>query len=233
MKKIKLTLIAIFIATFSFGQEVLFEEDVLADTLISKKGPNRKHFYHFFISYGFIAGESEGAGSDISYGLSNNVEFGFRYKLKVCNFYSIGCQALINTDVFHLKQNDSKILPDTIQHDKEKLTNDNLSFGVYNRFNFGKRGNYIGNFLDVGAYGDWRFYSKHCVKDKISTGEMVKISTTHLNYLEDFNYGVYAQIGINRYVVYAKYRLSDIFLSTYSYSELPRITVGLQIGFHK
>ena len=56
---------------------------------------------------------------------------------------------------------------------------------------------------------------------------------THLKYYEPFNYGVLARFGINRYVIYANYRLSDLFKSSYNYAELPRLTLGVQIGLHK
>ena len=71
------------------------------------------------------------------------------------------------------------------------------------------------------------------MKDELPNGNIVSTTVTRLNYLNDGNYGAYAQFGINRYVVYAKYRLSDMFNNSVQYSELPRLIVGFQIGLHK
>jgi hypothetical protein len=101
------------------------------------------------------------------------------------------------------------------------------------RFNYGRRGNIIGKFIDLCAYGDWTFSASNNTKDKRQNGNHVKTRITHLNYYNSTNYGVLARIGFNRYVFYGSYRLSNMFKSSANFPELPRITVGLQIGFHK
>lgn len=234
MKKLSITIIALLISVVTFAQDTIFEHDVKGFEEISKvRGPNRQHFYQTYMGYGFILGESDGIGSEVKQGASGSFDFGMRYKLKVCNHYAIGYQINYNTDAYVIKQNDSKTFADTIQNDKERFATQNLGIGVYNRFNFGRRGDYIGNFLDIGAYADWRFSARHFVKKKLSNGNIERITVSKLNYLNDGNYGAYAQIGYNRYVLYAKYRLSDMFNNSVQYSELPRLTVGFQIGFHK
>ncbi|MCF8296909.1 MAG: hypothetical protein K9J13_05120 [Saprospiraceae bacterium] len=233
MKKLSITIIALLITVLSFAQDTIFKQDVSSTCKISNRGPNRQNFYHFYMGYGFILGEADGAGSEINQGSSGSFDMGVRYKLKICNHYAIGYQINYNTDTYVIKQNGSKTFTDTIQHDKERFATQNLGIGVYNRFNFGRRGNYVGNFLDIGAYADWRFSAQHFMKDELPNGNIVRTSVNGLNFMNDGNYGAYAQIGYNRYVLYAKYRLSDMFNNSVQYSELPRLTVGFQIGFHK
>jgi hypothetical protein len=48
--------------------------------------------------------------------------------------------------------------------------------------------------------------------------------------MENFAYGFLARAGTNRYVITAKYRMSDIFKSSYAIPELPRLTVGVEVG---
>jgi hypothetical protein len=42
--------------------------------------------------------------------------------------------------------------------------------------------------------------------------------------------GIYVGIGIKRYSIFGKYRLSELIESSYA-PELPPYTVGIQIGF--
>lgn len=232
MKK-NILLIAAFLLSLScFAQNVVMHQTV-DDTIIPKHGPNLKNFTHYYIGYGFIAGQPEATGSDINYGKSGNFIFGIRYKLKVCKFYAIGYDISFNTYSFNLKQDSSKITPNKIQHDKEVLNISNIGLGLYNRFNYGRRGNQIGKFVDLGAYGDLKIGGTNFTRDKMDNGNIIKTTISKLNYLEPLNYGVFGRIGFNRYVLYGSYRLSDIFESSYIYPELPRLTIGLQIGFHK
>ena len=238
MKQFITTLLCIVLFSLcAKGQDVLLEEDVKADTIKQTVGPNLKHFTHLYFDLGFIVGESETEGADINYGKSYTFSIGYRYKRKICNFYAIGFDISYYFMSYNLKQNIFKILPNDSIHNKEKLIFNNLGLELYNRFNFGKRGNYIGNFIDIGAYGNWAYKIKHYTKDDINVdinkAKIKQVTYTGLVYPEELNYGLRARIGINRYVLSATYRLSDLFKEIYDYPELPRLSVGLQIGLHK
>lgn len=233
MKSISTILLISLFTLNLVSQEVVLFESVKADTIIEKQGQNRKHYTHSYMGFGVILGNSEGAGSDINYWSSSNFEFGFRYKYKICNYYALGLLLNYNMDLFNIKQESGKTFPDTLFHKKERLTINNVGIGVYNRFNFGKRGNIIGKYIDLGAFGDLRFFAEHFTKDKSPNKEIVRVSTSRLNYIEPISYGIFANFGINRYSIYAKYRLSDLFDKTFGYTELPRFTAGVQIGFFK
>jgi hypothetical protein len=232
MKKYIVTSIILLIASYSWSQTELMHQDV-KDNVVGKRGPNLKNFSHFYMGFGFIVGSSDSLGSDVIAGRSTNFVLGYRYKFRISNFFAIGCDAAFNSYSFALKQNSTKFTPDTIIHGKEQLNLGNLGLSGYMRFNYGKRGNRVGNFIDIGGYGDYRISGVNFTKDKLDNDNVVKTRISHLDYFNSINYGALARIGFNRYVLYGTYRLSDIFESSYNYPELPRLTIGLQIGFHK
>jgi hypothetical protein len=233
MKKIFL-LIALMIAFFSMdAQTVLLEEEVDYYEETPENGPNRKNFYHVYGSWGMMFGATDGGRSDIIPYFSDHGDLGFRYKRKFSNFYSMGYEVFTSSYAFRLADKNSRTLPDTIHYDKEKINLYALGAGYYNRFNFGRRGDYIGNFLDIGVYGEWNFASRYMYKHELNDGRKRKFKVSNPDYLNTLNYGAFARAGYNRYVLYARYRLSSIIDQDKKYADLPVFTVGIQIGFHK
>lgn len=216
---------------FSNAQMVLLEEDVAADTVAPTTGPNRTNFGHFYLSYGVPIADVH-TGADIYIGRSFDFDFGYRYKRKLSRHYALGFEVFYKVQDFNLKQDSGKIVPDTILHDKERLRFNNLGIGIYNRFNFGKRGDVVGNFIDIGVYGSWAYRLANITKDELPNGNKVRTKITKLDYYEPINYGVVARIGFNRYVFYGTYRLSNLFKASSNYPELPFISAGIQIGLH-
>lgn len=220
----------------AMAQDVLLEQDVNKDTIIPRKGPNYRHYTHLYMGYGAVVGNGA-TGAELKTGNSGQFVFGSRYKLKLTNFYALGLDFSYNVTGYAIKQSNLKILPNKSLHDKENINLNCLSLGFYNRFNFGKRGNSIGNFLDIGAYGDWVFAANHEYVDNYSTANSVyakktKVKNTRLQYVNSINYGLNARIGLGRYIAFGQYRLSDLFESSYLYPELPKLIIGLQIGFY-
>lgn len=232
MKTFFILLFAISLTITSFSQDVIFNDQVNSDSVIATKGPNLKHFKHAYLGFGFAATQSENKSSKIDLGLSSNFIFGIRSKLKISNFYAIGYDISYNLSWYRLAQTVDKQTPDNFLNDKERLSFHNLELSFYNRLNFGKRGNIIGKFIDLGAYTDWTFLCTHLIVNNINDN-IYKTKITHLKYYEPFNYGLLSRLGYNRWVLYANYRLSDLFKSSYHFAELPRLTIGLQIGLHK
>lgn len=217
-------------------------EDLYKDEL--KRGQNFTHYRHLYVNYGFILGGSEGAGADIEYGKSNALALGLRYKLRLSNIFAIGYSLQYSLYSYHIKQDSlKKIIPNDNIHQKEKLKFNNLGFEFYTRINFGKRGNLIGKFLDAGMYADWTFRAKHTYTEKVdkftnqNKGGIEKTSIRDLSYIEEINYGLRSRIGINRYVITASYRLSNLFNNEFHNEEydfeFPRFFIGLEIGLHK
>ncbi len=236
----------------ALAQKVLLAQDVTKDTVKQTFGPNQKYFGHFYTGFGLVAGPSEAKGSAVQNLRSNEFLFGYRYKYKVASFYALGLDLALSFQSFNLKQQAGKTLPNTQLYDKEKLKFTNAGLGLYNRFNFDKRGNYIGKYLDLGVYGNWVPFKTHVYQDDhifgligpLSGVKKVKVRETGLKYVADFNYGALARIGTNQFALYGAYRLSDLFDSGYAqfnenginvfdFAELPRFMIGLQISLHE
>lgn len=234
MKKIFILLIAVYaINNSAYSQTVLLEENVKGDTIVSKFGPNLTHFSYFYFDYSLVAGKDE-RGAEVKYGNSHTWAFGLRYKFKICKFYAIGAGLNYRQYSFRLAQNSNKVVPNTILHDKEKLILNTWGGEFYNRFNYGRRGNQLGNFIDVGIFGSWISNTKHYTKDKadiLTDANITEVTSSDLNYMEDFIYGLRVRMGFNRLMFTGEYRMSDLFKEKYvAFPELPRLTIGIDLA---
>jgi len=230
------------------AQDILMEETVVTDSIDPRFGPNYSNYSHFYLGIGIVAGNSL-PGSPVKYGNSNERIFGLRYKWKINKVMSAGFNIGYGYTQFHLKQDSGKTVPNQLLHKKEKLAFHNLYVGIYQRFNWGKRGNYIGNFIDLGGRFYWPFAVHHVTKDplpsnNINNGKMVKVKTSDLDYINPYYYSATLRIGFNRYVLSASYRLSPLFktdpslFSQYNnaiqqYDELPILLIGVEVGLHQ
>ena len=189
-------------------------------------GQNRTHFVHYYIGYGLITNYEQNIGSEINLGKSFDFEFGFKYKLKLTNWLAVGSNFSYDIMSFNLKQNSTKSLPDPVLHAKQKITFQNFGMAPHIRFNIGRRGNEVGNYIDLGYYFNWS------INRLVSKGDQTpdyKIVSKSPPFALKKNQGVYAAIGISRYSIYAKYRLSAL-IDTKKYRDLPPLIIGVQLG---
>jgi len=230
--KIKTLLIAfILLPLFSAqAQEVLLHRNVSNDMATSKRGPNRTHFNHLYTNLGFITGAPENSTAAIIHGKSTAFHVGYRYKLKLNNYFSTGYELAYSTASFRITQKEGKLVPDAILHKKEALSFQSFTLGVYQRINVGRRGNHIGNYLDLGAFGGWNVGLKHEYNDETPEGIRIKTQKRGMKYWEPFSYGVMARVGFNRFAVTGSYRLSNVFKEKSNIPELPRVQVGFELG---
>ncbi len=194
-------------------------------------GMNRKHYSHGFLGIQFIVGPPENNSAEIYYGRSRSMEYGYRYKRRFNDTFSIGSEINARRHAFHIKQTGKKEVPDNIKKDSEKLVFLDAGLGFYKRMNFGQRGNYIGRFLDLGAYASWVFHTRHVFfleEDGLNT----RVRVTGMNYPAGFAWGLNARIGFNNLVIKGSYQLSDHFKDNSGLPELPKYSVGLEIGLH-
>lgn len=239
MKKTVCILILLIVGIFPvLSQRVLLDEEVTEDFTEENYGPNEQSYTHTFFDVTFFIDKPENDSAAIKYGHSGSFTYGIRQKYKIFSFLAFGFEGYYSFFSYYLKQEDKKILPNQINHDKEKLVVHNFGVSAYTRINVGRRGNTIGNYIDLGAYGNWAFYNMHITKDKINYNDpnhadKIKQKNSGLDYMEQFNYGVQAAIGKNHFAVTGRYRLSDLFTSDYPrFPELPRLTVGVQINLY-
>lgn len=231
MKNVFLFLLISF-SVVAYSQDILLQQNVKADTIRPTRGPNLKNFIHGYVGIGFPLHTNED-GNYTKPVLSADFNTGIRYKRKISNNLSTGLDLFVSSAAYKIKQKGNKIIPDTIINDREKLQVNSIGSAAWLRLNVGRRGNFIGNYLDLGGYGCWNFQKKHKTTNTIDTGEKIKVSTSRLNYIETFSYGLLARIGVSRYVLTARYRISNIFKASYAMPELPRLSVGLEVGLFK
>lgn len=214
-----------------FSQTVIISEDVTDRGQVPEFGVNRRHYRHFFVGMQFMAGSAENKGANIVPGRSARTEMGIRYIRRFSQTFASGIEWTIKRDAFWPEKSAGKMVPDAVAHDREKLVFMGVGLVVYQRTNFGKRGNHMGRFLDLGAYGDWLFHVRHVTSDK-EEKERVRVRRTGLDYPVPFSYGVLARVGSGRLAIKATYRMSDLFKESVNLPEFPRFTVGVEVGVH-
>jgi len=233
MKKIATgTLFMICICAYAYPQKIVFSQDVKSDTVRPTKGPNLKNYTHLYVGLGFPIFTNEDLNF-IKPGSSMIVNYGFRYKRRLNNTFALGFDFSVNWAAYKIKQGSDKSIPDSTKHDKEKFQVNSLTPAFFARINVGRRGNKIGNYLDLGGYGSWNWKKAYKTSDKLDNNEIARITLARLSYMESLSYGLLARIGVNRYVISARYRLSNLFKDSAGYAELPRLSVGLEIGLFK
>ncbi len=246
MKTLKIILFFLLTSNVIFGQT---EDTTSVPTKILPKkhkkvefGPNKTHYVHAYFNFLFATPPKEGTDADIFYGKSHSISYGVRYRFKITGFFAVGAGLNYTYYAWHFKQDDTKKIPTSTIYDKEKIKINALGGDVFLRFNFGKRKNSVGNFVDIGVYGDWDFYDSRQFSDFVNFTSPDGFSTntginSKLNYLTKLNYGPELRLGYGKIVLFGKYRLSNLFTPEYktavSSTELPRLMIGIEIGFHK
>lgn len=231
MKARQLIVFLILSALQLNAQTILLEKDPAADTTKQTFGPNRAFFHHFYIGGGAVTGPQYNNAKLKTTG-NYNLQLGWRYKLRCSNYYAIGADVNITNMVCNLKQQNSKILPNTILHTKERLNWMYLNLSLYNRFNFKKRGNIIGNYIDIGVTGSYCPSSVHFYMDKTPNGRTLRTRERGFNYFNPFAYSVFGRIGFNQLAFSVSYRLSKLFKSNYSYPNIAPINVTVEIAIY-
>lgn len=231
MKNVFFIIFLAFIMQANAQYEIIHEDVNPVDTVRPDFGPNGKKFA--YSSYGLhtIIPIETNAQAPVMPGASLGYKFGFTQKYRICSFLSFGYNLEFNSITYRYKQTDDKTFPDTLNHLRQSVSNSAIGAGLFLRINFDpKRGNYLGYFLDMGGYGDWHLSRTYKTKDEDALEQIVYNRVTKLNFMEKYQYGLYASIGLNKINIYARYRMSDIFKAPYKSAELPRLSVGLGLS---
>ncbi|MFW6370139.1 MAG: hypothetical protein ACOC10_02910 [Bacteroidota bacterium] len=233
-------LIILFLIIISFkntplsGQTTVFEKEVTDNLFNKEKGPNLKKFNHFYMNFGGMAMDNDGAR--VLYHASTAFSAGYRHKRKLLRFYSLGFDISIQHYKYRLKQENEKTFPDPILHDREKIMVTNSTLELYHRVTLGKTGNAMGFFIDTGVYGSWNFGRRHWFRNTFentdATYEMQIVENRRLKYINPFVYGAKTRIGYNKFAVYGSYQLSDITDDGYPLPGLPPLSVGVELSFY-
>lgn len=217
------------------GQETVLEKEVTDKTFNKEQGPNLKKFDHLYVfANAYIEGTDE---VEIRHLLSNSFGLGYRYKYKVLSFYNIGFDLGYEMMNYNLKQNDTKEVPNSTTHEKERITFHELDLELYQRFQIGKTGNMIGFFIDLGAFAGLVYGARHIYQDELTEEDPYKaeiriVKNKKLDYTENLIYGLRGRFGYNNVAICGTYRIADLFKEPYGFKELPRFSIGVQFGLH-
>jgi hypothetical protein len=231
MKKIFALLILVALVSAAYSQIVVVDETVTPiDSTRPDLGPNGKRMFNPFIGYHFAIPTETNDRAPVSMGVSNGFRIGYMWKFRINNILSFGYLADFNTFNFRYKQNAAKDFPDTLIHQSQSIGINTAGAGLFFRINFdARRGNVMGHYIDLGAYADFNFSRYYKSKDENDFDEIVRTRISKLTFVEKYQYGLYAAIGLNRVTFFGRYRISDVFKSPYMSAEPPRLNVG--IGF--
>lgn len=223
MKRISIALLVVMTAFAVDAQTIEMEQDVNADTVLSNYGKNRKHFVGTTLGFGVVAGQTNSDSMQLG-GLSDKFTTGIYYKNKVSKAYSILLSANYGLSIYRFKTEEETLF------NRLRINEVNAEFG--NRFNFGRRGNVVGNYLELGISGIYVFHTKQESKQKVDDPEVNyksrKVEFSGLKYVEQINYAAHARLGFNKFAITAEYRLSDLLNANAGYS-LPPLILGLRM----
>lgn len=220
----------------SFCQNDLNNLDAEYEELILKKrGPNKDHYGHLYLGYGFLLGDSDSDSAQIKNYQSSSFSLGWLSKWRINKWYELGFDVTYYYSSFHLVQDSFKIVPNNVQHKREKLVFNNVQIVPFQRFKFRNRHHSTGTFIDLGFYGGYNYRVKNQSTERNRAPGAGKTKTVNLDldYTQDFSYGLIARFGLNRVVFYGRYRVSDLFTPNSNLPELPRFDVGFLIGIHQ
>ncbi len=214
------------------AQQVLVHANVADDTIKTTFGPNRRYFGHLYLAYGLVAGPA-GAGAGLRHGLpSAELRGGGRLKFRLTQALALNLDLGYDYLRYDLAQNGQKTVPSFALHRRETLGLHQLYSEVSLRLNAGRRGNAVGRYLDLLASGSWAAATRHTTRDDPGPGIGSVETTEHgLPYLRRWAGGVGARLGLDRYALTARYRLSPAFGAAYrAWPELPRWVLGVEVG---
>ena len=216
----------------AWGQQVLVQANVADDTVKTTFGPNRRYFGHAYLGYGLVAGQA-GTGAKIQHGgASAELRGGGRFKTRLSQALAVNLDLGYSYLRYELEQNAQKLVPSPTLHRREGLGLHQIYSEISLRLNAGRRGNSVGRYVDLLAGGSWVAATRHVSEDEPAPG-ISRVETTEygLPYLRRWTGNVGTRLGIDRYALAARYRLSPAFGPAYAaWPELPRWVVGLEIG---
>jgi hypothetical protein len=213
------------------AQEILLFENTPKnfEEIDNDFGPNRKKFNFSSIGIGAPLPFTIGPEETLPTQFGIYFMFNKNYKLKINNLLAIHSNLGYSSSRYYLNENDRFKMPiQSLDAEKISYLIRNLNSNIGLQINMKrKRGNQFGKYINLGIYGSWIFH--HKLKYEYPNSNL-KINKTNLNYLEEFNFGLSAKLGIKKNAIFIKYRLSNMFKpNETNLSELPKIIAGLEL----
>ncbi|WP_258540894.1 PorT family protein [Parvicella tangerina] len=203
-------------------------------------GPNRKFFSHPYTGIGFVVGGYDHESDTlppVKFGNSFSFVTGTRYYRNYNPFiarvldYEIGYE---QHSLNFSKDHDIGIPVDNADIKKAKYWLVKVGLAWSYQFNFKvKRGNQLGTYLSIGAYGDYLLFRRFTASyesRQSNYADNIKIALSKIDFFNKWDYGALVRFGKTNWSLFAKYRYANYFndkASENSIKELPRFIVGL------
>jgi len=211
------------------AQQVLLQTDVATDTLPSHTGPNRRYFGHVYLGYALAAGPS---ALGVKYGVaSSELQLGGRLKRRLGGFAALNADLRYAYLRYGLDAETTRPAPFEPGFDSQFFSYHQAQAEASLRFNPGRhRGNTVGRYLDLLAYGGWAFATTHATDAPGPRGGRLEVVAHQPDYLARWLGGVGARVGSNSLALVGRYRLSNALRSP-DLPEPPRWQLGLEVGW--
>jgi len=216
------------------AQELIFEKKVEHWHLRPDFGPNRKNFYHPILSASLIVPGSGILPIPLRKGISGQFRAGFRYKYNASKHLAIVTDCGIDQYCYRIDQISSKNFPDTLMHQSQSFSTGGLYGGAYLRIRLGQKGDYLGNYIDIGATGRASLINTLYTIDEIQPYGQTTIPTeittrSRLRTSNRFSYGAMVKVGFDRLALVAGYRFSRL-VDDSTGKDLPALEIGFEIS---
>lgn len=216
------------------AQQVLLRAEVADDTLTALMGPNRLYFGHFYAAGGWVAGASA-LGAPGRAGFSSmEGQLGGRLKRRFTQTVALVADVRYAYLRYSFDQTAAKTFPSTGLHRAERLALHQVQAEIGLRLNAGRRGNTVGSYLDLLAWGGWVAATSRTTDDNPPPGGAAAVSTTEtgLPYLRRWTGGAGIRLGFDRYALMARRRLVNALRPGVAPpgADLPPWVLGIEIG---
>jgi hypothetical protein len=213
------------------AQKLVFEKKIDSLPNHLKFGPNHRHFCHAFVSSSILLPSCGSSEIRTNVPLSGQIALGYRYKLKLDRPLSMVTECGINHHFFRISQNSDKTFPDPLIHNSQSIRTYGLFGGIFLRIRLGQRGDYLGNYVDIGLTGQSSLLNRLVTKDLIYSQDpnpylSEKTTISRLSMINHFDYRASMRFGFDRFTMLVSYRLSRLVNNSMA-PDLP----GLEIGF--
>ena len=220
------------------AQKVVFSTTVAHDTTDNVKPPT--HTLRLFVEGSAMISTTPSESQMAKQVSGMNFNIGLTYNHRYIPQAAYGFELAMKTRKYNMLKDSSKIFPDSILHEKEYLLVSGFEVVAYHRFYFflKRHKNAQGPVFDIGVFGHWNGSSYHYTKDKNAESSMYGYTTAmqyHPKYIHAFDAGGMVRFGINHYLIFAQYRLTDLLepsyrKAPYNFTSLSRLEVGIRLG---
>ncbi|MGI4870617.1 MAG: hypothetical protein ACRYFX_05495 [Janthinobacterium lividum] len=224
-------LLALLTASAAQAQQVLLQTDVTRDTIPARTGPNRRYFGHFYGGYALAVGPNE---LGVEKGFSSfELQLGGRLKRRLGPYLALNADLRYAYLRYALDNDVARPAPFGLPHERETLSYHQLQGELSLRLNPSRRrGNVVGRYLDLLAYGGPALAANHTTDDPAPSGRL-EVVAHQPEYLARWLGGVGLRVGSNSVALVGRYRLSDALrpVGPLPLPEPPRWLLGIELGW--